>query len=153
MEKIVKTHNVAKTVLCIVGIVLIMIYSISLAGGLLGLFSIMGKTTEEIVQILRIKPKIPKLIYFGAVSGIITAIIYIVAAVYLLRLRVWARKFLIWFIPCMIIFDMSYLFLIDMINKSTISSIVIDFIIWIILLNKNIEYIFKNNIAGKLVEK
>ena len=153
MKIFIIPHNIAVAMLRAAGIALILLYSISLLGGIIGFFSIIGKTTEEITQLLKIEPRFPQLIYFGAISGLLTAPIYIFAAINLLRLRSWARKFLIWFIPVMLLFDISYLLLVDIINKSTVSSIIIDFIIWVVLLNKSIKDIFKDNIAVNVGEK
>lgn len=145
IDQNIKQQKIASVVIYIIGIALIIINSFRLVGGLLGLFYIIGKTTEDIMQILQIKPIFPKLIYFGAVSGFITVIIYIVVAVYLLRRRSWARRLLLWFIPFDIFLTITYLFLMDMLDKEAVRLMIINIFIWFILLNKNIKNLFKED--------
>lgn len=140
-----KGPKMAKVVLSVAACTLIIISSIGLLGLIAGFMVLAGKSTEEIIKLIGNEPRFPKLIYFGAISGLITAPIYIVAGINLLRLRFWARKLLLWFIPVMLVIDIIYLFLVDMLNKSTSTTLIIEFIIWIILLNKTIENQFKKS--------
>lgn len=135
----------AKGLIYIAGLALIIINSMGFLGGIIGFIGIISKPIEEVIKMLNIHPRFPKLIYFGAISGLITSPIYILAGINLLRLRFWARKLLLWFIPVMLVVDTIYLFLVDGLNKSTSTTLIIEFIIWIILLNKTIETQFKRS--------
>jgi hypothetical protein len=134
-----------KGIIYIAGLTLIVLNLISFLGGILGLIGFMSQSLEETIKLLNIKPIFPKLIYLGAVLGVVTAPIYIFAGIALMRLRYWARKFLLWFIPLMLIIDISYLYLVGLLDKRTVAFLVIDFIIWLILLNRRIEDQFKKS--------
>jgi hypothetical protein len=117
-------------VVYIVGIVIIIFSLLALLGGGCFLFlKYTGKTTD-------------KMDFFNVLTiTIIISIIYIVNAVYLLRLRSWAREFLLWFIPLSVIFDIS-ISGVDLLGATDAIDYVVRMIIWIILLNKNIKDVF-----------
>ncbi len=131
MGKIIKTHNTAKTVVYIVGVVIIIYYLLALLG-VLGCFLVFKHTGKTI----------DKMIIFGVLGVTIISIIYIVSAVYLLRLRPLAREFLLWFIPLYIISDIIHSSWMHMLQERDAIDYVIMMIIWMILLNKNIKDIF-----------
>jgi hypothetical protein len=137
MGKIIKTNNTAKTVVYVIGIGIIIFYLFVLLGGILGCFLFFEHTGKTI----------NKMIIFGVLKVTIISIIYIVNAVYLLRLRSWARKFLLWFIPLSVIFDIIHLSMVDGLGASDAIEYVIMMIIWMILLNKNIKDVF-NKVKG-----
>ena len=137
MGKIIKTHNTAKTVVYIVGIVIIIIFFLlSLLGGCFLFLKYTGKTTD-------------KMIIFDVFTKTIISIIYIVNAVYLLRLRSWAREFLLWFIPLSVIFDIILSGGVDLLGAIDAIDYIIRMIIWMILLNKNIKDVFNENKVRK----
>ncbi|MCE5213012.1 MAG: hypothetical protein LLG40_15830 [Deltaproteobacteria bacterium] len=140
MGKIIKTNNIAKTVVYIVGIVIIIFFLLVLLGGILSCFLFFKHTGKTI----------DKMILFNVLEMTIISIIYIVNAVYLLRLRLWARKFLLWFIPLSVIFDIIHRSVVDVLGASDAIEYVIMMIIWIILLNKNIKDVFKNKGDGSV---
>lgn len=128
----------AKAVIYVLALILIINYSTVFLGQVAGFFVLRGKSIDDLIQLLKIHPRYPQLLYFGAISGLITSPIYIITGINLLRLRYWARKLLIWFIPLMFVVDIVYLFLVDMLNKSTSTTLIVDLVIWFILLNRDI---------------
>ncbi len=137
----------AKGLIYIAGLILIIMNSIGFLGGVIGTIGFIGKPIEEIIKLLNIHPKFPKLLYFGAISGLITAPIYIFAGINLLRMRSWARRLLLWFIPVMLIIDTIYLFLVDLLNSNTLMTLIIELAIWLILLNKTIGTQFQEELT------
>lgn len=133
----------AKIVLYITACILIVISVVVLSGIIVAHFMFAGKTPEQLVTIMGIHPRFPKLIYYGAISGFISSIIFLVSGINLVRLRNWARTLLLWFIPPMILLDLVYFYLMDMLNIHNGRTLIFDLIIWMLLLNKNIEKEFR----------
>lgn len=132
-----------KAVLYIIAAVLIVSCSTAFLGLIIALLVVHGQPAQDLIRLLKIHPRVPILLNFGAILSLITWPIYIVAGINLLRLRSWARRLLVWFIPMMIVLDVIYSYLIDMLHVNTHIHILVNFLIWMILLTNGIKGLFK----------
>ena len=127
------------TRLYLFSLAIIIIYSIGLLGGLIGYVGFLYFGIEEISKQTGFNKII---LYYGWTLGLSTSAIYIIGAINLIRKRYWARKLFLWILPIFIIHDIIYFSFIHQLNKSTSTTLGIELLLWIILLNKDVSNLF-----------